>query len=144
MNISRRKFLSRAAVAVPAAALAVPLAVKAVEAHVAKVETVADHGDTPFVASGKITFNNDLIVEPHGNTDKTYAFCRADDCRITLWCVKREDGKTFWVINGHWIYDPADPQWPAAVLMWEGVAPFNHDEYNEAMAWIQEQVYGRA
>ena len=139
MNLSRRKFLRRAAVAVPAAAIAVPLAIKAVEAHVENVETVADHGDTPFVASGQIEVNDRLIVSPQ-DEGRTCAFARVDDPTSILWCVKREDGKKLWVINGHWSYDPSDPQWPDSALIWEGVAPFEHSDYNEAINWIRDQV----
>ena len=145
-DLSRRRFLRRAAVAVPAAAIAVPLAIKAVEAH---VETVEDHGDTPFVASGEIEFNENLLVAEYEETrdiavehaEETCAFARKDHPEdLTLWCVKREDGKTYWVINGHWIYDPADPQWPPADLVWKGVAPFEHNEYNAAMNWIRGRI----
>lgn len=138
MNISRRKFLRGAAVAVPAAAVAVPLAVKAVEAKVVEAET-------PFELTEENFFTHTIDGKPECNfanpieEDITYAFARVDSPECILWCEEREDG-TFWVINGHWIYNPADPQWPENTVVWKGVAPFEHDEYNEAINWIRDQI----
>lgn len=165
-NLSRRKFLRGAAVAVPAAAIAVPLAVKAVEAKVeAPFELTEENFFThtitgavernypsePFVATGEIEFNDKLLddgeevdfmlVEPHDDEEETYAFGLEGDPEnpVTLWCEKQEDGK-FWVINGHWVYEHGNPRWPGSVLTWKGVAPFGPREYNEAMSWIRDQI----
>ena len=108
MNISRRNFLRRAAVAVPIA-VAVPAALSSIN------------------------------IEAEPEEDKTYAFARVDDPQSMIWCIKREDGRTFWVINGHWVYDPAGPP-AASTLVWQGVAPFEERDYNAAINWIRDQI----
>ena len=68
---------------------------------------------------------------------KTYAFAlTSDPKRVSLWCERR--GMNYWVINGSWQMNPRKDDY---VLIWEGEVPEEHaDDYNEAMAWIREQV----
>ena len=74
--------------------------------------------------------------------------------KASLWCEHRgvlEDGRiTFEVINGSWtgIYDPQKHKVYVSgsgtgmdgKIIWQGRAPFSLYHYNEALAWVDEQV----
>lgn len=71
-----------------------------------------------------------------------------------LWVVLRKpdaDGRRgFWVINGEWSgsirpdgtihVEARSPPGYSGTIVWEGHAPFRHDEYNEALAWIASEI----
>lgn len=83
---------------------------------------------------------------------ETFALSRAGSA-VDLWCrdegPANGGGRRFWVINGAWtgVYHNGvvsipgfQTSWPATEV-WRGVAPgFNDADYNEAMAWIAEQI----
>lgn len=84
-----------------------------------------------------------------------------DDWDVSVWArVEKIDGDKlhFYVINGAWygVFHPDKGQleitseewtapkgedaWLPAQLVWQGVAQFRPDQYNEAIAWIREQI----
>lgn len=71
---------------------------------------------------------------------------------VELWVTDLEFHDTgrisFYVINGAWsgslldgsVYvNQTKTSFPGDIL-WEGRAPFGHERYNEAIAWITEQI----
>ena len=74
--------------------------------------------------------------------------------KASLWCEQHDvlsDGRiAFKVINGLWtgIYDPKKyevyvnytKETHYGKLIWQGRAPFDEYEYNDALKWINEQV----
>lgn len=75
--------------------------------------------------------------------------------KATLWCEQHSvlpDGCiTFEVINGSWrgIYDPKNHKVYVngsdtvndGNIIWQGRAPFGLHHYNEALAWVDEQMF---
>lgn len=86
--------------------------------------------------------------------EKQLAFAERGSRDVTLWCQDlgrtRAGMRRFTVINGAWdgTFDPQtgmltiDHTRAASPvdLLWEGTAPFDHADYNAAIAWLNQQV----
>jgi hypothetical protein len=88
------------------------------------------------------------------------ALASTPDGGVDVWCDVTKvcpDGRVmFWVINGAWdgsfypdqnqlsiddqVFVRNKGKRQPAFLVWEGKAPFEYNDYNSAIAWIEEQV----
>lgn len=97
-------------------------------------------------------------MKPRNHAEQVAMTQQGRGNRVAIWAEVTERHANgdfdFWVINGFWDgqYRAATRQirvcqtgrWYDAKIVWAGKAPFRESRYNEAIAWIEDQIKGNA